>query len=749
MTTPPPVPTKSEEPTTTTAAAAARMSTTTTAAGSSSAVGGSAAARHPTDTVKNGRHALICCDMQRVTLNCLQDETDGGALLENVGILLDACARRRRRNENDNGEGAIAVVVWLGVRFQPGYADVDPNHKLYGSLRRLHDKLQKTSAAAAAAASPTFFLESSAGTQFAVDDPYRRDKGDRGDNSDGNSNSIVIWRNTHLPPQQQLIEALRERNVASATVVGMKTGHVVQATCQMLCDACIRVRVVEECVRDDDLARHDAVVQHLLPLYADVVPSIAEWMIDNNNNNADSEKLMTLEEYDESVREEAGEGTEAHGRRFADCGRGGHFALWAPHLSKNPKYKFRPYPVQPWYSTAENSLSPLAACSVNKSYQCPLGKRVVEFCDEPQFSRLASMYVKGRECLDEKEKLAQLVPDIMPTTYLIENGTLWMTYAGEDSVDGTTKNQLIPVTDFDNNKGCSCWFLKECDKNGGKAVQVVSSLGECLEAADPKKRYVVQAHVAKPRLTTTLETNGGSGRKCHVKLYSLLYCNRHGTWFLYTYPEAFLCTSPNPWSESDTTAETQITTQRHERLYARQPSALLEPWSDRDYYARCQRRVDEAVRAAVSRNKLRLRYSGGGGGTDGGDIQPQFEVFSTDVLFDGDDTAWLIECNFGPVLFDPVYSPRQALTTPGLREYYRLWQQRGQQNGGSAAAVVVVNDHQMIADTIELVFGDILNNSAAKGDGAKQQQQPNCCGKWDLVGTYPSVETMKEPLLAS
>ena len=56
-----------------------------------------------------------------------------------------------------------------------------------------------------------------------------------------------------------------------------------------------------------------------------------------------------------------------------------------------------------------------------------------------------------------------------------------------------------------------------------------------------------------------------------------------------------------------------------------------------------------------------------------GEGQPQFEVFSSDWMLDVDNRPWLIEFNFGPVLFDPE-GGGQALTTPGKKKTNKLTQ---------------------------------------------------------------------------
>lgn len=54
---------------------------------------------------------------------------------------------------------------------------------------------------------------------------------------------------------------------------------------------------------------------------------------------------------------------------------------------------------------------------------CPLGKKAVDFTDETYFSRIA-MHIKGRIWLEDKRKLYEFVPDLMPYTYVIQNRPL-------------------------------------------------------------------------------------------------------------------------------------------------------------------------------------------------------------------------------------------------------------------------------------------------------------------------------------
>lgn len=54
-------------------------------------------------------------------------------------------------------------------------------------------------------------------------------------------------------------------------------------------------------------------------------------------------------------------------------------------------------------------------------FLCPLGKNIVDFCDEPEFSKL-SMYLAGREWLDEKDKIIDFAGLFVPETFCLEQG---------------------------------------------------------------------------------------------------------------------------------------------------------------------------------------------------------------------------------------------------------------------------------------------------------------------------------------
>ncbi len=78
-----------------------------------------------------------------------------------------------------------------------------------------------------------------------------------------------------MPASAELSKELE--GYTHVAVVGIKTGYAVQATVQALCDLGLRVSVIEECVMDDDLDRHEAVMEHLIPVYANTL-TMAEWL---------------------------------------------------------------------------------------------------------------------------------------------------------------------------------------------------------------------------------------------------------------------------------------------------------------------------------------------------------------------------------------------------------------------------------------------------------------------------------------
>ena len=80
------------------------------------------------DLLKKERTALVVCDMQLDTLGSLS-ASGKEALLSSIKIALEAA---RKHNWS---------VIYSGLKFESRYEGVSPNHKLYGALKKLNQKL--------------------------------------------------------------------------------------------------------------------------------------------------------------------------------------------------------------------------------------------------------------------------------------------------------------------------------------------------------------------------------------------------------------------------------------------------------------------------------------------------------------------------------------------------------------------------------------------------------------------------------
>jgi hypothetical protein len=285
----------------------------------------------------------------------------------------------------------------------------------------------------------------------------------------------------------------------------------------------------------------------------------------------------------------------------ADCKVGGHGNRFCQYLLKRPNW--RVYPTEKWFEDNQGQVS-----------YCPLGRLGVDFADESYFSRIV-MHIKGRIWLEDKRKLYEFVPDLMPPTYVIVDSK-WVGSPPPPEGPGV---ELMP------------WFVKETDRNWGTSVQCCQRPEECMGLVKPTGTYVVQRHIPKPLLYDNDE-------KCHIKFYNLLVGEADGvTWKLFTYKDGYLSISPKPWSATDLSKETQVTIIRTKRI------------NDWPYWARvypkCQQGVKTVVERAVEQGKLEGRP------------KIQFEIISADFIVTADEDVYLLEFNTGPVLKDPEDSP--------------------------------------------------------------------------------------------
>jgi len=298
-------------------------------------------------------------------------------------------------------------------------------------------------------------------------------------------------------------------------------------------------------------------------------------------------------------------GSPPPGRKFfycTNCKVGGHGQRFAEYLLKRPNWRI--YPYQRWFEDAKSG-----------QFYCPLGKKMVDFSDESQFSAIA-MYIRGRVWLEDKTKMWEIVPDLMPPTFIIRDQK-WV-------------NDIVPETSLD--EKCLPWFVKESDRNWGTSVHCCQKSTDCMNLAEPGATYVVQQHIEKPLLYT-------DGRKCHIKFYLLLVCYEDGrTWELYSYKEGYLSISPNKWDPTDCSKATQVTIIRSQRI------GDWEVWPK--VYDKCKEGVSEVIRRAAMQSKL-----------EGRENKKQFEIMSADYFVDEDLNVFLFEFNTSPVLKDPQDSP--------------------------------------------------------------------------------------------
>lgn len=283
-----------------------------------------------------------------------------------------------------------------------------------------------------------------------------------------------------------------------------------------------------------------------------------------------------------------------------NCKVGGHGARFCSYLLKRPDW--RVYPCENWFISKDRG-----------QCYCPLGAQKVDFTDETHFSRI-SMHIKGRMWLEDKCKLWDFCPDLMPKTFVVENKK----WRGEEPVD-TPENAGLP------------WFVKETDRNFGTSVVACLKASECMSLVISEAVYVVQQHIARP-------LHYDDGRKLHIKFYNLLIGREDGqTWDLYCYKGGYLCLTPTKWDPEDTSKDGQVTIIRTQRI---------DGWKHWDWaYPKCKKAIATCIDRAVSSGKLEGRS------------KKQFEIISSDFLVDTDFNVFLLEFNTGPVLKDPEDSP--------------------------------------------------------------------------------------------
>mmetsp|Transcript_14521 Transcript_14521/g.29502 ORF Transcript_14521/g.29502 Transcript_14521/m.29502 type:complete len:219 (+) Transcript_14521:84-740(+) len=183
------------------------------------------------------RYALVVCDAQPDLLTSLQQDVRDELLAKLRELLQGA------RN-------AGWLVVFTGLRFPSGYEGVPERHRLFGGLKRLNAKTGDERV--------HWFMEGHAGAEVdaSLDAPQGRD--------------VLAWRR-RMQMGEELLEPLRSHGITKVVVAGLKAGQGVLTACQALADEGLLVYVVRDCVADDKAERAAAVLDHVLPQFADVM----------------------------------------------------------------------------------------------------------------------------------------------------------------------------------------------------------------------------------------------------------------------------------------------------------------------------------------------------------------------------------------------------------------------------------------------------------------------------------------------
>ncbi len=324
-----------------------------------------------------------------------------------------------------------------------------------------------------------------------------------------------------------------------------------------------------------------------------------------------------------------------------DCDRGGHISLYMFYLLRDHGYV--KWPRQPWFQDLTRN---------GKQYWCPVGRRTIDLCDEPQFGSSMRFFLSGREWFDEKDLLHQLVPELMPPTFhSLEEAEKY----SDEILESSGSRPFI-------------WFLKKVNQNGGRAVEVRNDLPKQPLESDEQ----LQVHIPRPLLFQKSSLSDGELRphKCHVKTYQWIGCTRDPatnviSWQLYMHDLYYLATADKPFDPKDLSDQVQITTMRTHRLYGD------NPWRNKwNLTERIRKRMETILRRAVEKGKLKCSLPENNDNTNK-KYAMQFEVNSADWMLDEDGNMFLIECNGIPVLYVPEV--KQPLITRGLNLYDGLY----------------------------------------------------------------------------
>lgn len=177
---------------------------------------------------------------------------------------------------------------------------------------------------------------------------------------------IKLSRSTFLPQANDdtLLKALQADQDQEITLIGY--GPTVQALCSIIGDvmAIPNVQILHECVCDESEDRCRLFLEHGL-LFKEEVVSLVDFL----------DSLDLLHERIDTPEHQLSSRVPPTNKYVVDCGRGGHLSLFMPYILQDG---YCEWPKQPWYKE-------LSLTGNNKEYFCPIGRRIVELSDEPQF----------------------------------------------------------------------------------------------------------------------------------------------------------------------------------------------------------------------------------------------------------------------------------------------------------------------------------------------------------------------------
>eukprot|EP00956_Cyclotella_meneghiniana_P003416 scaffold4134_cov70-Cyclotella_meneghiniana.AAC.1 len=161
------------------------------------------------------KRALIVCDIQPDILPSLfaNSPSQREAFLHAVQSAVLASTSSPLPIDN-------SLLLFTGLQFPPRYEGLHPNHCLYGSLKRLNEKVGDEAA--------HWFMEGYSGSDIdasllALLTNNKNDKNDK--------KYQIIYRNKgHLPPTTLIQKLQQHSSITDVTIIGAKASQTIQST---------------------------------------------------------------------------------------------------------------------------------------------------------------------------------------------------------------------------------------------------------------------------------------------------------------------------------------------------------------------------------------------------------------------------------------------------------------------------------------------------------------------------------------